>query len=290
MRIWTVSAAVVGFGLLLYGCQGPTSPPAGDSSSKKQVSTAQMPGKGPVPSNPPVATGPLTFSDPTPGVADDNNVGKFFLEPGSSFRGNLGIRQKIDWSLQILGIDLSELVGPGGSGTFVRFGVQNAAGGFNSLMIQVIKDHFGAGGHLLQSVEGFPFTVESSHGFNAGDVPGEFDLRLDFVQSSSGGTWQVTPQYRLPGGSWTTFFDGTWTSSASWNITKGLVFVDMGAKNGGVEIEQMMVTIADCSDPSGHGQFVRCVGDVLNDLQRAGDLSGKERGEIQRAAARAAIP
>lgn len=279
------SVVVLGAGIVLLGCESATLVPETESPSSPDAQAAQPPSKGQVPENPPAATGPQSFPDPTPGTADDNNVGKFFLEPGSSFRGNLVIRDDINWSLQALGIDLSTLVGPGGSGTFIRFGVQNAAGGFNSLMIQVHRDFFGAGGHLLQSVEGFPFSVKSSHGFNAGDVPGEFDLRLDFTQNAGGG-WDVTPMFRLPGGSWTTFFDGAWSTSATWDITKGLVFVDMGAKNGGVDVDQIMITIAECTDPANHGQFVQCVSDVVRDA----GLPGGERGTIQNAAAQAAIP
>ncbi len=46
--------------------------------------------------------------------------------------------------------------------------------------------------------------------------------------------------------------------------------------------------IDECADGAkNHGQFVRCVADLTNDLKKAGIISGKEKGAIQRCAAQA---
>jgi len=38
-----------------------------------------------------------------------------------------------------------------------------------------------------------------------------------------------------------------------------------------------------------HGQFVKCVSHALNDLKKNGDVTGKEKGKIQRCAAKSGI-
>jgi len=49
--------------------------------------------------------------------------------------------------------------------------------------------------------------------------------------------------------------------------------------------------IAGCADQArNHGQFVRCVAHLAGGLKRAGIVSGREKGRIQRCAARADIP
>ena len=47
----------------------------------------------------------------------------------------------------------------------------------------------------------------------------------------------------------------------------------------------------DCAvDVGTHGNFVSCVSHLTNDLKKAGIISGKEKGAIQRCAARSDIP
>jgi len=49
--------------------------------------------------------------------------------------------------------------------------------------------------------------------------------------------------------------------------------------------------IADCAAASdNHGQFVSCVSQLTNDLKREGLISGREKGALQRCAARADVP
>lgn len=177
------------------------------------------------------SNGPQSFSI---SGGSEQNVGKFFLQPGSSFRGDLMLTGSN--FMEVRGLDLSDFEGDSpesGVQEFIRFGLQDSAAGFRSFGIQVIADINGDGGHLLQSFEngGTPgFAVRSSHGFNAGDVTGPMDLRLEFVQDVQGGPWEITPKFRLSGeANFTTFFDGSWTTTDSFDITEGLVFVDMGA-------------------------------------------------------------
>jgi parallel beta-helix repeat protein len=188
---------------------------------------------------PPVETGPGSFTDPTPGVADDYTAGKFWLQSGSTWRGDLVLGSRVLWSIQMTGIDVSGLTGPGASGTFVRLGLQESVN-WNGVFVQAHLDFYGAGGHLLQSFEGW--NVKSSHGFNAGDVPGEFDLRFDIYQAVAGGTWHVTPYFRLEGDAdWTPFWDGPWMTIAGWDITEGLVYVDIGSTTGTVMYDNISV-------------------------------------------------
>ncbi|MHC4776026.1 MAG: cohesin domain-containing protein [Planctomycetota bacterium] len=176
--------------------------------------------------------GPADLSHPGGGEA---NAAKYFLQPGSSWKGNLVLGTGLDYSVRMEGIDTSGLPG----GTLVRVGLQDSVG-WGTFGVQAHLDFNGAGGHLLQSFELPPFNVppDSSHGFNFGDVPGEFDLRFDFYQALAGGTWEITPYYRLEGESdWSLFYDtelnGPWTTTLGYDIVEGLVFVDLGGPNAG---------------------------------------------------------
>jgi hypothetical protein len=49
--------------------------------------------------------------------------------------------------------------------------------------------------------------------------------------------------------------------------------------------------IAECAaEVTNHGQFVRCVAHLTNALKREGIIAGKEKGKIQKCAAKADIP
>ena len=49
--------------------------------------------------------------------------------------------------------------------------------------------------------------------------------------------------------------------------------------------------IMECAvDAENHGDFVSCVSHLTNDLKNAGTISGREKGTIQRCAARSDIP
>jgi hypothetical protein len=49
--------------------------------------------------------------------------------------------------------------------------------------------------------------------------------------------------------------------------------------------------IAACAEgASSHGKFVSCVSHVINNLKKAGTITGKQKGAIQRCAAQADLP
>ena len=72
--------------------------------------------------------------------------------------------------------------------------------------------------------------------------------------------------------------------------------IDTGVDNiffeaTGCSISDLVTDIvADCSDAKNHGQFVSCFSRGTNDLKASGTLTGKEKGALQLAAAKADIP
>ena len=58
------------------------------------------------------------------------------------------------------------------------------------------------------------------------------------------------------------------------------------------QINTLSAFIAECElgPPKNHGQYVKCVSHTLNDLKKSGQITGKEKGKIQRCAAKADIP
>ena len=67
---------------------------------------------------------------------------------------------------------------------------------------------------------------------------------------------------------------------------------DSGVDNSlGVDGCNITDLIAECADGvSNHGQFVRCVSHLTNDLKKAGVISGAEKGAIVSCAAQSSIP
>ncbi len=71
---------------------------------------------------------------------------------------------------------------------------------------------------------------------------------------------------------------------------------DTGVDDRLVETEQGMIPlsalIAACEEgpPRNHGQYVKCVSQTTNRLKKNGEISGKEKGKIQKCAAKANIP
>ena len=128
------------------------------------------------------------------------------------FDGSKGLLDLTDgkvWTLTVTNIDAS---GIGGNKVF-QFFLNDAGAGWENIGIQVHMDFYGGGGHLLQLYDCLPQTgwawiVRKSHGFNPGDVPGTFDLRI--LVQDLGTNYKVVPQFRLPSGDWATFFDGSY--------------------------------------------------------------------------------
>jgi hypothetical protein len=59
--------------------------------------------------------------------------------------------------------------------------------------------------------------------------------------------------------------------------------VDNTLFDDGCTIADLVMPCAE--DPTNHGAFGSCVGDVINDLKKAGAIAGSEKGQIQRCAA-----
>jgi nitrous oxidase accessory protein NosD len=142
-------------------------------------------------------------------------------------KGLLDLTNGKVWALAITNINASQISG----NKVFNFLVQDhgTGSGWESLVIQVHVDNYGAGGHLLQSYDN-GWVLKSSHGFNPGDVPGNFDLRM--LVRDLGANYQVTPQFRLPGGGWTTFYDGSWTS-ANFELTQTRVAIQVDSGGDG---------------------------------------------------------
>ena len=51
-----------------------------------------------------------------------------------------------------------------------------------------------------------------------------------------------------------------------------------------------VVALCEEGPPKNHGQYVKCVSHTLNDLKKSGYITSKEKGKIQRCAAKADIP
>ena len=146
------------------------------------------------------------------------------------FDGSKGLLNPSDgnvWEMSVTNIDASLITG---NKAFMFIVQDHGTGsGWESLIIQVHMNFYGAGGHLLQSFDN-GWVLKSSHGFNPGDVPGKFDLRM--LVKDLGSNYQVTPQFRLPGGVWQTFFDGSWIS-ANYELTKTRLAMQIDAGGGG---------------------------------------------------------
>jgi hypothetical protein len=149
------------------------------------------------------------------------------------FDGSYGLLNPSDgklWNMTVTGINASGISG----NKVLNFLVQDhgTGSGWETLAIQVHVDFNGAGGHLLQSYDK-NWVLKSSHGFNPGDVLGKFDLRM--LIKDLGANYEITPQFRLPASSWTTFFDGSWTSS-DFELTKTRLAMQIDAGGAGTVI------------------------------------------------------
>jgi parallel beta-helix repeat protein len=174
--------------------------------------------------------GPVTnLAVPDPEDPDDSISGSAGLK-AYYFDGSKGLLNPSDgnvWEMTVTNIDASLITG---NKAFMFIVQDHGTGsGWESLIIQVHMNFYGAGGHLLQSFDN-GWVLKSSHGFDLGDVPGKFDLRM--LVQDLGSNYQVTPQFRLPSGVWQTFYDGTWTS-ANYELTKTRLAMQIDAGGGG---------------------------------------------------------
>ncbi len=169
---------------------------------------------------------------------------EFFLQTGSTWKGDLtGIGAGEQWSLVVLGIDATGVTGP--ADRYVYFNLQDADDGshYKNLGVSVYLDATGAsGGTLFQCYQQWTADGQSSHGLNPGELTaGHFDLRFDFTKAAFADGWSITPYYRLDGGVWTVFFDGSFVAgvgSIDFNSGKLVVGFDGGA-DGTVSFDNM---------------------------------------------------
>ncbi len=161
-----------------------------------------------------------------------------------------------EWALTVTDIDLSAL--SAGGAFNINFGDEGTGSGSEKVHVQVHKDFYGAGGHLLQAYGKWWNGPLSSHGFNPGDVPGTFDLR--FVMKQNGdSTWHIKPQFRLPSGQWTTFYDGEYDTTAAFDLTASMVEPQIDAGSSGTASFSPATAVAYVSEsPTGtfNYQFV----------------------------------
>lgn len=176
---------------------------------------------------------PILEIDPPAPASPDSITGaasekKYYFDGVGQL--NLTAGNKV-WALAVPDIDVSAL--SAGGAFNVSFGDEGSGSGWEKIHIQLHKDHTGAGGHLLQAYDkwwdGGPI---SSHGFNAGDVPGTLDLRV-IMQQNGDGTWHITPQFRLPAGEWTTFFDGSYDTVEVFDLTVSMIQPQIDAGSSG---------------------------------------------------------
>jgi len=144
-------------------------------------------------------------------------------------KGTLNLSDGRTWVITLTGIDGSAVTG---NKTYHLLVQDHGTGsGWETLPTQTHHDFYGAGGHLLQSDDN-GWTVRSSHGFNPGDVLGTYDLRVVMTQRTDD-KWDISPYFRLPGGNWTLFYDGAWTTATAFDLTKTRVAVGIDAGGGG---------------------------------------------------------
>jgi hypothetical protein len=144
-------------------------------------------------------------------------------------QGTLNLSDGGTWVITLTGIDGSAVTG---NKTYHLLVQDHGTGsGWETLPTQTHHDFYGAGGHLLQSDDN-GWTVRSSHGFNPGDVSGTYDLRVVMSQRTDD-KWDISPYFRLPGGNWTLFYDGAWTTATAFDLTKTRVAVGIDAGGDG---------------------------------------------------------
>ncbi|HEX5884204.1 MAG TPA: hypothetical protein VFY67_06630 [Pyrinomonadaceae bacterium] len=111
-----------------------------------------------------------------------------------------------------------------------------------------------------------------------------------FARSFNGGvTWFDTPP-----GSFSFLLRGTVDECPNSDLSTTVVIdgCNSGVPNtlfpSGCTISDRIAACAEGA--STHGQFVRCVSDVTNDLKKAGTITGQQGGAIESCAGRANIP
>lgn len=184
--------------------------------------------------------------------------------------------------------------------------------------------HSGAGGvsnNYTFDMGGAPFIVISLDFSGEAITPGGgiFPLGTNTFTSSTGATQNPTAPGTIifPAAGWTGITSFSWSTTASAVIDNLVVVIDTDGDgvfddedecvdsdlsatvvildcDSGVENQlfpngcTISDLIAECAaEANNHGQFVRCVAHLTNDLKKAGLITGKEKGKIQSCAAKA---
>ncbi len=177
------------------------------------------------PVNPPAGLCPANVPPP----ACLTGPGALGIYYSSGPQGILNLSSGQNWVVTLTNIDGSLLAGNRTHRLLIQD--QGAGSGFETLSLEIQHDASGSGGHLLQSKD-TDFTVRSTHAFNAGEVPGTFDLRVELIQGANR-RWDVSPYFRLPGGGWTLFSGGSWTTVLSFDLTQSRLAVQLDGSSGG---------------------------------------------------------
>jgi hypothetical protein len=182
---------------------------------------------------PPVETGPLTLysdgSSANPPIIEYNADAGGYWHQYSMFNWGdswydgdwhvgwlTGMGAGTPWRMEVTGIDVTGVTGP--ANRTIYFSLSDAGSTWNSLLINIKLDSMGTDRDLLQLQESAPtWSNLSSHGFNEGQMTrGDLDLSFDFYKENDSDPWTVTPSFRLDGGAWTMFYDGSADSTNSW--------------------------------------------------------------------------
>ncbi|MFQ5602675.1 MAG: right-handed parallel beta-helix repeat-containing protein [bacterium] len=165
---------------------------------------------------PPVVHGPDTL------VGTGNiEVFEFFTQTDTLWKGDIGgIAAGDSYWVYIVGIDASGLTGP--NGQQIQFNLQDAADNstFKHLGISFsLSNPDAGGGGLLECYQSLGNEGLSTQGLAPGILTADkFDLRFKFKKTIQDTGWTVTPYYRLSGGDWIVFFDGTFTASIAFDF------------------------------------------------------------------------
>lgn len=187
---------------------------------------------------PPEETGPQSFTYSSGGGPE---VHTFYNWPNYL----TGMYAGTPWRLDVTGINVTGVTGPVNRTIYFQLADFYPVGGtiyesvpqvWNSLLINIKLDNdFGSGqvdADLLQLQESAPVWQNLSSGgyHNASVNRADLDLRMEFYKENPGDPWYVTPSFRLAGGDWTVFDQGSAYSTNNWDFgaPEGQIWPDYG--------------------------------------------------------------
>ena len=157
-------------------------------------------------------------------VTGPGNMKSYYFDDFDQ-KGFLNVTDGQTWIFTVANINTSQLTG----NRIFQFFIQDYGAGWEMVTIQVHANYYGPGSYLFQNYDK-GWVLKSSQSFPPGSINGKFDLRMQMKYL--GTNYQVTPQYRLPGGSWQTFQGGVW-SSATYQLTQAYLAMQIDAGSDG---------------------------------------------------------